>query len=230
MVLVACGGDSAGESAEVAFVDDSGGSAPADTTDDVEGAGASSGQGEDDRVDRDATESVDSVDVAPDTAAVAPDGPTGSSDDDQGGSTSRLMTEAAAAVTIGPCRSAAIGLEMTVVPDGWACRVLADDGTGLAGFTLFQPEAGGGIEITISTVSPFGSVCDAMVACDRAEPIDLGADFEMATFDAGGVPFIYGTHVTIAADVAVTTPGPLNDEATAFVVAVLDGVRPFQRN
>ena len=85
-------------------------------------------------------------------------------------------------VSIGECRSAFLGLEMTVIPDGWECRVLGQPLAGADGFTLFQPGAPG-FEITITSPSATGPPCEALQICDSAEPIDLGSTFDTTIVD-----------------------------------------------
>ncbi len=134
------------------------------------------------------------------------------------------LEDIAGIVSIGDCSSDTVGLGMTYVPDGWQCRVLDEAVGGLDGFTLFKPENPGGIEITIGTPSPIGSPCEVLQLCETAESIDLGDNFDMTVLDVG-VPLIYGTHKTVAAEAAVAMTSPLTDESRAFITMVLNGVQ-----
>lgn len=127
-------------------------------------------------------------------------------------------------VSIGDCRSELVGLEMTYIPDGWQCRVLDAPVGGLDGFSLFKPENAGGIEITIGTPSPIGPVCEVMQTCDQTQPLDLGANFNVEFFEFGGIPFVFGTHVSVEAELAVTSASALSEDDLAFITMVLDGV------
>jgi hypothetical protein len=127
-------------------------------------------------------------------------------------------------VSIGECQSDAVGLAMSVVPDGWQCRVLDAPVGGLDGFTLFQAGNPGGLEITIGTPSPFGPPCEMLQACDSAQSIDLGSTFDMQVFEMAGVPLIFGTHKSVEAEAAVTTISALTEEQIEFVTTVLNGV------
>ncbi len=125
--------------------------------------------------------------------------------------------------TIGECRSDFIGLEMTVVPSGWQCRLLDDPVTGLVGFTLFMEDNADGVEITIATPSPFGRPCDALVACDDVVELDVGTTFDVEVVEIG-VPIIYGTHRTVDADLTVLVVNRLTHDDIAFITMILNGV------
>lgn len=127
-------------------------------------------------------------------------------------------------VSIGDCISETAGLAMSVVPDGWQCRVLDQAIGGLDGFTLFEPD-GGDLEITVGTPTPLGPPCQVLQMCEDAEPIDLGANTTMSVIDFG-VPIIYGTHDTVEAEIAVTTTSELSPEQIALVTEVLEGLVP----
>ncbi len=127
-------------------------------------------------------------------------------------------------VSIGECSSDTVGLAMSVVPDGWQCRVLDAPVAGLDGFTLFEP-GGPGLEITVGTPSPIGPPCQALQLCDEAEPIDLGSTTVMSVVDFG-VPIIYGTHATVDAEIVVTSFAPLTPDQVDLVTDVLEGLVP----
>lgn len=126
-------------------------------------------------------------------------------------------------VSIGDCESDTVGLAMTAVPDGWQCRVMDQAIGGLDGFTLFMPGEPAGIEITLSTPSPFGPPCEILGGCDQAVGIDLGPNFDIEVVDFG-VPIVYGTHKTVDAEVAIVTFQALTTEDIAFITTVLSGV------
>ncbi|MGH1490435.1 MAG: hypothetical protein ACRBK7_13785 [Acidimicrobiales bacterium] len=127
-------------------------------------------------------------------------------------------------VSIGDCQSQVVGLAVGDVPDGWVCRVLDAPVAGLDGFTLFKSGNPGGLEITVGTPSPFGRPCEMLQACDGVEAIDLGANFDTEIFEMAGVPFIFGTHKTIEAEVSVTSASALSDDDIEFITMVLDGL------
>lgn len=52
----------------------------------------------------------------------------------------------------------------------------------------------------------------------------LGANFNVEFFEFGGIPFVFGTHVSVEAELAVTSASALSEDDLAFITMVLDGV------
>jgi len=59
--------------------------------------------------------------------------------------------------------------------------------------------------------------------CEDVEEIDLGDTFDVYVLDVG-VPFIYGTHKTVEAELTVVILSALSDADVAFITEVLNGV------
>lgn len=66
--------------------------------------------------------------------------------------------------------------------------------------------------------------CELLQACDQAQPLDLGSNFNVEFVELAGIPIVYGTHASVDAELAITTSSALSDDDITFLTMILDGV------